>query len=120
MGTNGRIRGNNVGDSAYQESRPVVHSPIGVLSPCIVDEDRIGAFDCPIALELPVATASFAEDPCGGVSDLGFPSINIPVEMYQAIPESALWIIPNGRHVPIHDPRVPFVETTLHFLSREP
>ena len=35
-----------------------------------------------------------------GDRDEFFP-VSIPVEMYQAIPHSALWIIPQGRHVPI-------------------
>ena len=35
-----------------------------------------------------------------GDHDEYFP-IDIPVEMYQAIPESYLWIIPNGEHLPI-------------------
>lgn len=35
-----------------------------------------------------------------GERDRRFP-INIAVEMYKAIPESFLWIVPNGGHVPI-------------------
>jgi pimeloyl-ACP methyl ester carboxylesterase len=51
-----------------------------------------------------------------GDRDQFFP-VNIPVEMYQAIPKSALWIIPHGGHVPINDPKVPFVATALEFLA---
>ena len=34
-----------------------------------------------------------------GDRDRFFP-VNIPVEMYRAIPEAALWIVPNGGHIP--------------------
>jgi pimeloyl-ACP methyl ester carboxylesterase len=51
-----------------------------------------------------------------GDRDAFFP-VNIPVEMYRSIPKSALWIIPNGGHVPIFDPKVPFVSTVLGFLA---
>jgi pimeloyl-ACP methyl ester carboxylesterase len=51
-----------------------------------------------------------------GDRDPFFP-VNIPVEMYRSIPNSALWIIPNGGHVPIHDANVPFVTTALEFLA---
>ena len=34
-----------------------------------------------------------------GDRDEFFP-VNIPVEMYRAIPEAALWIVPNGGHIP--------------------
>lgn len=51
-----------------------------------------------------------------GDRDAFFP-VNIPVEMYRSMPHSALWIIPNGGHVPIYDPRVPFVTTALDFLA---
>jgi pimeloyl-ACP methyl ester carboxylesterase len=51
-----------------------------------------------------------------GDRDEFFP-VAIPVEMYRSIPGSALWIIPNGGHVPIHDPKVPFVSTALEFLA---
>jgi pimeloyl-ACP methyl ester carboxylesterase len=53
-----------------------------------------------------------------GDRDEFFP-IAIPVQMYQSIPNAALWIIPNGGHVPIMDPEVPFAETALRFLSSE-
>jgi pimeloyl-ACP methyl ester carboxylesterase len=51
-----------------------------------------------------------------GDRDQFFP-VAIPVEMYQAIPHAALWIVPNGGHVPIYDPKVPFVATALGFLG---
>ncbi len=50
-----------------------------------------------------------------GDRDEFFP-VNIPVEMYRSIPHSALWIVPNGGHVPIHDPKVPFLATAQEFL----
>ena len=51
-----------------------------------------------------------------GDRDEFFP-VNIPVEMYRAIPGSALWIVPGGGHVPILGRRsAPFVEATLQFL----
>ena len=51
-----------------------------------------------------------------GDRDEFFP-VHIPVEMYRAIPGSALWIIPHGDHVPIfgaharefHDVAFPFL-----------
>jgi pimeloyl-ACP methyl ester carboxylesterase len=51
-----------------------------------------------------------------GDRDRFFP-VEIPVEMYQSIPNSALWIIPNGGHVPIHGGRVPFVSKAVEFLA---
>jgi pimeloyl-ACP methyl ester carboxylesterase len=51
-----------------------------------------------------------------GDRDEFFP-VSIPVEMYRAIPGSALWIVPGGGHVPILGPRTdPFLETALGFL----
>lgn len=52
-----------------------------------------------------------------GDRDEFFP-VNIPVEMYHSIPRSASWIVPNGRHVPIYDPRLPFLSTVQEFLAR--
>ena len=47
----------------------------------------------------------------------GFFPVHIPVEMYRAIPGSALWIVPNGGHVPIFGPRTEqFLEVALDFL----
>lgn len=55
-----------------------------------------------------------------GDRDEFFP-INIPVEMYKAIPGSALWIIPHGDHVPILGTRArEFQEIVLAFLRKEP
>jgi pimeloyl-ACP methyl ester carboxylesterase len=51
-----------------------------------------------------------------GDRDEFFP-VNIPVEMYRSIPNAALWILPSGGHVPIFDPKVPFVATALDFLN---
>jgi pimeloyl-ACP methyl ester carboxylesterase len=52
-----------------------------------------------------------------GDRDIFFP-VDIPVGMYRHLPESQLWIVPNGDHVPIHDPLVPFTEVALRFLQR--
>jgi pimeloyl-ACP methyl ester carboxylesterase len=43
--------------------------------------------------------------------------LEIPVNIYRAIPDAALWIIPGGDHVPIYDSSVPFTETALRFLD---
>jgi len=52
-----------------------------------------------------------------GDRDVLFP-LSIPVEMYHAIPASALWIIPEGGHVPILGPWLPEFETVaLRFLD---
>jgi pimeloyl-ACP methyl ester carboxylesterase len=51
-----------------------------------------------------------------GDRDAFFP-VAIPVEMYRSIPNSCLWIVPNGGHVPIYDSKVPFVATALEFLA---
>jgi pimeloyl-ACP methyl ester carboxylesterase len=51
-----------------------------------------------------------------GDRDFFFP-VAIPVAMYEGIPDAQLWIVPNGDHVPIYDPAVPFVETALRFLE---
>jgi len=46
--------------------------------------------------------------------------INIPVELYTAIPNSSLWIIPNGEHIPIFgDWRAQFIQTVSLFLQDE-
>ncbi len=51
-----------------------------------------------------------------GDRDRFFP-VAIPVEMYDAIPQSYLWIVPYGSHVPIFgDWLASFVETTGQFL----
>ena len=55
-----------------------------------------------------------------GDRDQFFP-VNIPVEMYRAIPGSALWIVPRGGHVPIFGShRREFEEVTLAFLRNPP
>ena len=59
-----------------------------------------------------------------GDRDEFFP-VNIPVEMYKAIPNSSLWIVPNSGHVPIIASRfplvasekVPFGRTALEFFG---
>lgn len=51
-----------------------------------------------------------------GDRDEFFP-VEIPVEMYRAIPHSALWIVPGGGHVPIFDRQeTAFRDTALEFL----
>ena len=51
-----------------------------------------------------------------GDRDQFFP-VEIPQQMYESIPNSFLWIIPRGGHVPIFDADVPFVATALKFLQ---
>lgn len=51
-----------------------------------------------------------------GDRDNFFP-VEIAVDLYRFIPDCALWIIPNGDHVPIFDPRIPFTATALRFLA---
>ena len=51
-----------------------------------------------------------------GDRDLFFP-VDIPVQLYEAIPRAYLWIVPNGSHVPIFDPQGRgFQELVLTFL----
>lgn len=46
--------------------------------------------------------------------------VNLAMEMYQAIPRSYLWIVPNGGHGPIFgDLTGHFVETALAFLRND-
>jgi len=46
--------------------------------------------------------------------------IDIPMEMYKAIGQSYLWIIPNGGHGPIFGEMADrFAETSLAFLRGE-
>ena len=46
--------------------------------------------------------------------------VSLALEMYQAIPGSYLWVVPNGGHGPIFgDLTARFVETSLAFLSGE-
>lgn len=53
-----------------------------------------------------------------GDRDAFFP-VNVPVEMYESIPKSYLWIIPHGDHVPIDEPEngQVFVRLALDFLQ---
>ena len=54
-----------------------------------------------------------------GDRDWCFP-VSMAVEIYEAIPDAALWVVPHGGHVPItgeHAPR--FIETVLAFLGNE-
>jgi len=52
-----------------------------------------------------------------GDRDMFFP-IDIPTQLYKAIPRSYLWIIPNGSHVPIFEPQGrEFQELALTFLE---
>ena len=55
-----------------------------------------------------------------GDSDWCFPP-PLVAEMHLAIPEAALWVIPNGEHVPILGSRAPrFLEMALAFYEGEP
>ncbi len=52
-----------------------------------------------------------------GDRDEFFP-VAIPVEMYNSIPGSQLWIVPNGDHVPIYGQRTPeFLRIARAFLT---
>jgi pimeloyl-ACP methyl ester carboxylesterase len=43
--------------------------------------------------------------------------LEMAVEMYRAIPQSSLWVVPNGGHGPIFgDAASQFVHTALKFL----
>jgi pimeloyl-ACP methyl ester carboxylesterase len=53
-----------------------------------------------------------------GDRDPFFP-VEIAVKMYRQIPNSSLWIVPNGGHVPYFSRRVPFTRTTLGFLDED-
>jgi len=45
--------------------------------------------------------------------------VELALEMYRAIPSSALWVVPNGGHVPIVGAMAgPFVETAIAHLRR--
>ena len=52
-----------------------------------------------------------------GDRDNFFP-VEFAVNIYRSIPDTALWIIPNGNHVPIYDSMVPFTSTALRFLDK--
>jgi pimeloyl-ACP methyl ester carboxylesterase len=51
-----------------------------------------------------------------GDRDNFFP-VEIAVSIYRSIQNAALWIIPNGEHVPVYDSAVPFTSTALEFLG---
>jgi pimeloyl-ACP methyl ester carboxylesterase len=52
-----------------------------------------------------------------GDRDAFFP-VSIPIQMYESIPNSALWIVANANHVPIFQEYQPeFVRMALKFLS---
>lgn len=51
-----------------------------------------------------------------GDRDNFFP-VEIPVSLYRSIPDSSLWIIPGGDHVPIYDSTIPFTPTAMQFLD---
>jgi pimeloyl-ACP methyl ester carboxylesterase len=54
-----------------------------------------------------------------GDRDSFFPA-SIPLEMYTAIPNAYLWIVPNGGHVPIFEDMLPrFMQTATAFLRGE-
>jgi pimeloyl-ACP methyl ester carboxylesterase len=54
-----------------------------------------------------------------GDRDIFFP-VSIPVEMYQAILGSELWIVPRGGHVPIYGPRLAqLLSIAMEFLQRK-
>lgn len=54
-----------------------------------------------------------------GDRDKFFP-VSIPVEMYRSIPNSYLWVIPNGGHVPIYgNNQATFTEKALEFLNED-
>ena len=45
-------------------------------------------------------------------------SVSLAMELYEAIPRSHLWVVPNGGHGPVFGPRAaPFAETALAFLK---
>ncbi len=51
-----------------------------------------------------------------GDRDFLYP-VEMAVEMYRAIPRSALWVVPNGNHGPVFlDAALQFVQTTLAFF----
>jgi pimeloyl-ACP methyl ester carboxylesterase len=53
-----------------------------------------------------------------GDRDFLYP-VEMAVEMYRAIPRSALWVVPNGGHGPVFlDAAAQFVHTALTFLRR--
>ncbi|MEZ6102605.1 MAG: alpha/beta hydrolase [Pirellulaceae bacterium] len=53
-----------------------------------------------------------------GDRDQYFP-VDIPVEIYKSIPNSALWIVPKGGHLPHMNMPNEFVQRTLQFMDAE-
>lgn len=51
-----------------------------------------------------------------GDRDPFFP-VEIPVELYRAIPDAALWIVPGGKHTAIFEPTALFTTIVLKFLA---
>ena len=51
-----------------------------------------------------------------GDRDFLYP-VEMAVEMYRAIPRSALWVVPNGGHGPIFDPAVHFPQAAVAFFK---
>jgi hypothetical protein len=52
-----------------------------------------------------------------GHRDYCFP-VSMAVEIYDAIPDAALWVVPGGTHVPIQGRRAaPFAAEALAFLE---
>jgi pimeloyl-ACP methyl ester carboxylesterase len=46
--------------------------------------------------------------------------VSIAVDLHQAIPQSSLWVVPNGGHGPVFGPAAArFEETALAFLRGE-
>lgn len=52
-----------------------------------------------------------------GDRDRFFP-VEIAVSLYRSIRDAALWIVPNGDHVPVYDSGIPFAATALRFLDQ--
>ncbi|HXJ90927.1 MAG TPA: alpha/beta hydrolase [Candidatus Binatia bacterium] len=53
-----------------------------------------------------------------GDRDFLYP-VEMAVQMYRAIPRSALWVVPNGSHGPVFlDATAQFVKTTLSFFGK--
>lgn len=53
-----------------------------------------------------------------GDRDTYFPP-SIAFDLFRAIPDARLWIVPNGKHIPIFDRPEAFAQTALAFLNGE-
>jgi pimeloyl-ACP methyl ester carboxylesterase len=51
-----------------------------------------------------------------GDHDTYFP-ISIPLEIYRALPNACLWIVPSGGHIPIHEHGEAFARSVLEFFE---